>query len=118
MLLEFLCIFAICALVCYWVLREKLASRKEIVGTRTDVSTTNYQYVGCIVVKNRTDKELEKKVCTVRDSAKLISPTKAFCFKIWKELEDLDIKVDYFTICNEGANIVVFEDGEMRRYVV
>ena len=118
MLLEITVTVILCAIFCFGIAREKINSAREILGAQVLLDNLQYVFKDCIVVSARTVDRDVKYVCEVRNPRKLFKPSRSFCEKIWKELIDLDINADYFTISINAENIVVFPDGQVKRYRV
>ena len=118
MLLEIIITVLLCVLFCFWIAREKINSAREILGAQVLLDNLQYAFKDCIVVNAHTDDGDVKYVCEVRNPKKLFNPSRSFCEKIWNELIDLDINADYFTFSINAENIVVFSDGQVKRYRV
>lgn len=117
-LLEITITVILCAIFCFGIAREKMNSAREILGAQVLLDNLQYVFKDCIVVNSHTDDGDVKYVCEVRNPRKLFNPSRSFCEKVWKELIDLDINADYFTISINAENIVVFPDGQIKRYRV
>ena len=118
MLLEITVTVILCAIFCFGIAREKMNSAREIIGAQVLLDNLQYGFKDCIVVNTITAEGIVRYVCEVQNPRKLFNPSRSFCEKIWKELIDLDIKADCFTISINAENIVVFSDIQVKRYKV